>query len=245
MEMIREAVSKVIRHLSHIRRVLLSNRSLGRPSMRLAAAICRSFPMICFGVLASCCAAEGATLKTLYSFCSEKDCTDGDLPSSGLLRDHDGNLFGVTLHGGSAPGFQGGGTAFELSPGHKGKWTLNTLHTFCPEGGACDSDGYYPEGSLIMDTAGNLYGVTALGTASDQGVIYELSPAGAGWNYTLLHTFSGPDGAVPSGALRYVGFDTGALYDGISALYGATQNFGGDSRAGPSTSLCQIREFGH
>jgi hypothetical protein len=53
--------------------------------------------MICFGVLASCCAAEGVTLKTLYSFCSEKDCADGHLPLSGLLRDHDGNIVGFEL----------------------------------------------------------------------------------------------------------------------------------------------------
>jgi hypothetical protein len=116
--------------------------------------------MLC-AALAICSGAQGATLKTLYSFCSEQDCSDGYEPISTLLRDHGGNLFGVTFYGGSAIGFEGNGTVFELSPEHGGVWTFHKLYTFCTSR-PC-TDGEYPDGDLIIDTSGNLYGGTAFG----------------------------------------------------------------------------------
>lgn len=54
---------------------------------------------------------QGNILKTLYSFCTKKDCADGQLPA-GVIADGAGNLFGVTTAGGD----MNGGTVFELTP---------------------------------------------------------------------------------------------------------------------------------
>ncbi|MGC1373002.1 MAG: choice-of-anchor tandem repeat GloVer-containing protein [Candidatus Sulfotelmatobacter sp.] len=56
---------------------------------------------------------------------------------------------------------------------------------------------------LISDGAGNLFGATANGGASKLGCVFELSPSGEGWRETVLHSFSGPDGSFPRGALVF------------------------------------------
>jgi uncharacterized repeat protein (TIGR03803 family) len=53
------------------------------------------------------------TLTTLYNFCSQSGCPDGQYPSGGLLQDTDGNLYGTTADGGA----NGSGTVFSLSVG--------------------------------------------------------------------------------------------------------------------------------
>ena len=54
-----------------------------------------------------------STLTTLYSFCSQSGCTDGEYPAGGLVQDTNGNLYGTTADG----GVNGDGTAFSLSTG--------------------------------------------------------------------------------------------------------------------------------
>jgi uncharacterized repeat protein (TIGR03803 family) len=58
------------------------------------------------------------TLTTLYSFCSQNDCTDGEYPAAGLVQDTNGTLYGTTADGG-ANGCSGltCGTVFSLSVG--------------------------------------------------------------------------------------------------------------------------------
>ena len=56
------------------------------------------------------------TEKVPYSFCSQTNCTDGAYPSSGLIRDAAGNLYGTTLEGGA----YNYGTVFELTPAGAG-----------------------------------------------------------------------------------------------------------------------------
>ncbi len=53
--------------------------------------------------------------RVLYSFCTQTNCTDGDGPSSGVIMDASGNLFGTTTHGG-ANVTSNAGTVFELLP---------------------------------------------------------------------------------------------------------------------------------
>jgi uncharacterized repeat protein (TIGR03803 family) len=53
------------------------------------------------------------TLTTLYNFCSQSGCPDGQYPSGGLIQDTDGNLYGTTADGGA----NGYGTVFSLSVG--------------------------------------------------------------------------------------------------------------------------------
>ena len=69
-----------------------------------------------------------------------------------------------------------------------------------------------PQGSLVKDPSGNLYGTTFQGGAFLAGTVFELDTAGT---ETILHNFSGPDGANPSGNL--VRARNGNLYGSASA----------------------------
>ncbi len=142
--------------------------------------------------------------KVLHSFGNGKD---GTLPYAGLIFDANGNLYGTTEFG----GIHGFGTAFELSPKGDGGWTETVLHSF-----GNGTDGTYPLGGLIFDTAGNLYGTTYEGGIHDWGTVFELSPRqGGGWTETILHSFNdnGLDGAAPWASL---------IMDASGNLYGTT-----------------------
>lgn len=76
------------------------------------------------------------------------------------------------------------------------------------------SDGAEPDASLVFDGAGNLYGTTYYGGANGSGTVFELTPSKAGWTETVLHSFTGSDGALPS---------AGLILDGGGNLYGTTQ----------------------
>src|SRR5262249_29996091 len=109
---------------------------------------------------------------------------------------------GTTRRGGTA----NFGTVYKLTP--QGQET--TLYSFT--GGA---DGASPSrSSLARDSAGNLYGTTPEGGASGVGVVFKLTPGG---KFTVLHTFSGSDGAVPYGTL---------VRDKAGNLYGTTYQGG-------------------
>ncbi len=140
----------------------------------------------------------GWTEKVLYSFEADggNEC---NRPLEQLIFDKHGNLYGA------APGpYWGAGCVFELSPNRSGGWTETMLYLFT--GG---SDGGNPGGSLIMDKAGNLYGVASDGgggvgcSGYGCGTVWELSPNGSGgWNFTTLHVFDGVDGDYPIGGLN-------------------------------------------
>ena len=98
------------------------------------------------------------TEKVLHSF--TQDGTDGIFPTSNLVFDGTGNLFGTTDDGGGAS-YYSSGTVFELTPIAGGSWTETILHSFPYSNG---TDGYYPAG-LLMDAAGNFYGATFGGGA--------------------------------------------------------------------------------
>jgi uncharacterized repeat protein (TIGR03803 family) len=99
---------------------------------------------------------------------------------SGLTFDSKGNLYGVTSGGGT----NSVGSVFELSRDSKGKWSVTTLHSFDGK------DGSSPNGGLIFDAAGNLYGTTSDGGAYyDGGTVFELSPGSDGWSFSVLHSF--------------------------------------------------------
>lgn len=175
--------------------------------------------------------AQAYTETTLYSFCSQANCADGANPVGGVVSDASGNLFGTTSEGG---GDLSTGTVFELvRPKDKARsWTLRTLYTFCVDG-FC-RDGQNPVGGLIFDVAGNLYGTTSGGDFG--GTIFELSPKGDHWKFKTLYSFcpqgcGKADGSSPRGTLAYAGSSAGALYDGVSPLYGTTP-FGGANGTG-------------
>lgn len=110
------------------------------------------------------------------------------------------------------------------------------LHSF----GAAP-DGRNPFGGLALDALGHLYGTTLNGGASGQGTVFVLGKTGAG--YTVLHGFSGTDGAAP-----YAGVTPDA--DGVlwgTASKGGAFNAGTVFRLFPKTgTLALVWQFtGH
>jgi hypothetical protein len=159
----------------------------------------------------------GWTLTTLYTF---QGGADGANPGGPLLMDVSGNLYGETPGGGGSSSTcmnSECGTVFELSPNGSGGWTKKTLHEF--QGG---DDGSAPNGALVFDSAGNLYGITIQGGGSCSysnygcGTVYELIPQTDGhWEEVILHHFglSSNDGWGPSG---------GVVFNAKGDLFGAT-----------------------
>jgi uncharacterized repeat protein (TIGR03803 family) len=118
------------------------------------------------------------TAKVLHTF--NNNGTDGYDPGSCLTFDTDGNLYGATVRGGTYDF----GTAFELTPTAKGEWKESILHNF----NDADSDNAYPNGGLIVDRLGNVYGTTYGGTSN--GSVFELSPTTGGTGRRLFYTSS-------------------------------------------------------
>ena len=170
--------------------------------------------------------AEGASFRTLHTFCTTaSDCRDG-LGAAQLVADNSGNVFGAAWDGGA---YHGHGVIYELVGGIHFK----VLYTFCKHGlhHVCP-DGETPRSPLVVDTSGNLYGVTSNGGAYGSGTAFKLSPDGT---LTTLHDFCGSGdpacsggGSAPSAGLAYAGAIGGTLYDGTSPLFGV---FGGSTNA--------------
>jgi len=149
------------------------------------------------------------------------------LPFAGVIVDGNGNLFGTTLYGGNQTV---GGSVYQLSPGATpGGWTQTMLYAF-------PSTASYPQGGLINDGKGNLYGTTEAGGTIRGGTVFELgapSQAGQPWIEKTLYNFCGAkhcgDGRTPT---------TGMIIDGLGNLYGTT--FGGGKGCGTVFELSPV-----
>jgi uncharacterized repeat protein (TIGR03803 family) len=150
----------------------------------------------------------------LYGF---KGAPDAQYPGGGVISDASGNLYGVTINGGTSTGCGGGpcGAVFELVRGSSGTWTEKVLYSF--QGG---NDGQNAYGILSFDTNGNLYGTTDSGGSAGYGTVYELTPSGGAWTKTTLWNYSGgsdggnPDFGVTLGSAGqiYVASSVGGLF---------------------------------
>jgi len=163
----------------------------------------------------------GWTEGPIYLFCSQNNCTDGAIPNGNLIFDTNGTLYGTTMEGGGCNGACGFGTAFQLTPGSNGDWQYGALYDFM--GG---SDGAFPNGGLIFDRKGNLYGT---GVAA-----FVLTPNSGTWAESVICSFSsdsecsGGYGPAPGlvwgadgdlyGATTY-GRSTGACYAGCGVVF--------------------------
>lgn len=184
------------------------------------------------------------TETVLYRF---NGGADGETPMSTLTLDSAGNLYGTTLYGGIgecppgdlrqwAAGEAGGcGTVFKLSPPRPGEttWTKTTIRSFSGQ-----SDGGTPHGKLLLDASGALFGATYRGgtggcmdTFSNVigcGVVFKLIPPASGqntWRQSVIHDFSGNDGAFPQGGL--IAGANGALFGTASSGYTNIYGVGG------------------
>ena len=181
-----------------------------------------SFALIAVGVvlMTAVSAWASSTFAVLHNFDNA-----GYLPVGNLIFDSKGNIYGTAVRGGLAsPNCSWScGVVFELSPSG-GSWTYKTIYSF--SGG---TDGGEPHGRLTVDSKGNLYGTAYVGGTINGnycptgcGTAFELSPAGGGWTFTLLHGFSGLDGSLPW---------TGLTTDNAGNLYGTT-TMGGNGGGG-------------
>jgi uncharacterized repeat protein (TIGR03803 family) len=131
------------------------------------------------------------------------------------VQDSAGNLYGNT----SYSGYAGGGVVYKLDP--SGNETV--LHSFTAEfSGAGGPEGAFPTGSMVLDSAGNLYGTAWAGGSTPEGcmtfgcgVVFSLNQAG---DYTVLYSFTGgADGGTPF---------AGLVRDPAGNLYGAASDGG-------------------
>jgi uncharacterized repeat protein (TIGR03803 family) len=171
----------------------------------------------------------------LYSFTGARD---GGGPSSSLIFDGAGNLYGTTSNGGHSITHiceinAGCGVVFELSPNSSGQWTETVLHNFN------GNNGWYA-GTPAFDPSGNLYGTTGNGgdlsgcAGFGCGLVYRLSPnANSGWTETVLHVFHpGSEGYGDLGGSTPVG----VTLDAAGNLYGTTF-YGANYSSGCSLGL--------
>ena len=123
----------------------------------------------------------------LHTFTGGKD---GAVPQEGLLLDAAGNLLGTTFKGGRLKGTKlNNGVVYKIS--RDGAYIV--LHRFTTP------EGQNPNGGLVSDPDGNLYGTTQLGGDQALGTVFKLSPDGT---LTVLHNFQGlEDGASPLAGL--------------------------------------------
>ena len=163
-----------------------------------------------------CTSSWAASEKVLYRFHGK----DGWTPNSVILG-ADGALYGTTTVGGEYGGVTYGGVVFQLVHKANGKWSEKVLHSFDVQ----DGDG--PEGPLVADKAGNLYGTTVYGASNGCsnlgcGVVFELVRGkGDSWTYKILYNFSSGGGLWPH---------AGVIFDSQGNLYG-TASGGGNFNA--------------
>jgi len=130
---------------------------------------------------------------------------NGRYPAARLYEDRNGNFFGTAELGGKASDKLG--TVFEVSGG-KHAWATKAIYNFSLLTGG------FPEGGVIRDMSGALYGTAGLGDEDGCGNVFELKPHRGTWAEMTLHNFSySDDGCVPVGEL---------VHDSAGDLYGVT-----------------------
>ncbi len=137
--------------------------------------------------------------KDLWYFGS-RNGTEGWGPHAGVVMDQQGNLYGTTTMGST----HGCGAVFRLTPTQSGFWNGHTLYSFPALGAECST----ATGGVILDAAGNVYGEVA--NSSPSSGVFELSPSGGGWTYTLL--YGATWGGNPNEPPRLVMDSAGNLY---------------------------------
>ena len=157
--------------------------------------------------------------------------TNRETPWAGVTFDGAGNLYGTTVAGGI-----GYGTVYELTPSGSG-WNYQTLYEFQGR-----DDGFYPEGGVVFDAVGNLYGTTSNGSGGG-GSVFEMQPSGSGWTFTTIYNyFPGPFGPQDTPTLDAAGNIYGTVfnegYGNFGVVFKLTPSGGGWTEYQPR-NLCE------
>jgi hypothetical protein len=152
---------------------------------------------VCCGVAYSLTPQAGAwKFASLHAFTG---AVDGFNPLGPLVRDNEGNLFGVAQRGGvtNTPcGPMGCGLIFEIEPTAGGGWKEAVIHKF--DG----LNGYQPNAGLYLSTSGKLFGTTFGGGINRYGVAFELFRNRYAWKEIAIYEFTGgSDGGSPNSGL--------------------------------------------
>ena len=160
----------------------------------------RNCPVGCGTVFELSPTSSGWSFKTIYTF---RGGRDGDLPQARVIIGPDGGLYGTTLDGGGIDC----GTVYKLTQSN-GNWTESVIHRF---GVGFSQDGCAPNGALVFDQSGNLYGTTHYGGTGSfyRGTAFEMSPSGDGWTERVIANVSWPDsGLILDNAGNLYGIDS-------------------------------------
>jgi hypothetical protein len=149
------------------------------------------------------------------------DGSDGSIPSSGVVLDKTGNVYGTTLQGGNGGtcdnfGYSGCGVVFELAAASG--YAKTNVHSFNGADGATPS-------ALSINSKNHLFGVTSQNSSSETcnasvyycGTAFELVYSGGTWNETVLHKFAGTSNKV-------TGPEFGLAANTLGELFGVSIN---------------------
>jgi len=171
-------------------------------------------------------------LTTLYSFCSQQNCSDGSAPEAALVQGSDGNFYGTTYLGGA----NSGGTVFKITTAGD----LTTLYSFCSQQNC--SDGANPQAALLQAADGNFYGTTFGGGNENRnpqaGTVFRITSTGT---LSTLYSFC----SLPNGnndCLDGSNPQTGLIQDKSQLFYGTTV-VSGEHLQGTIFSLSMIADF--
>jgi len=173
---------------------------------------------------------SSGTLTTLYSFCPQLGCPEGNLPTGPLVQGFDGNFYGTTVQGGAS----GRGTIFKITP----TGTLTTVHTFCSMADCADGAGSF---GLVLARDGSMYGVTGAGGTQTYGTVFRFTPTG---QFKTLYNFCSlpncADGSMPFGPV--VASANGNIY-GTTANGGTGFDGGTVFELSPAGTLTTLYSF--
>ena len=172
-------------------------------------------------------------LTTLYNFCSQTGCTDGNGPAGALVQGTDGNFYGTTNFGGAFAA----GTVFKIT----GSGGLTTLHSFD------NTDGNAPNSRLFQASDGNFYGTTSWGGNASEcpvfkgcGTVFKITPSGV---LTTLYKFCSQSGCT-DGAVPFLGLAQGRDGNFYDATFGGGSANGGTIfKISPQGSLTTLHTF--
>lgn len=172
--------------------------------------------------------AHGATSASLLATFSG---ANGNMPDAGLTIDSSGDLFGDTYEGGNLTvnSGLGYGSVFEIVAGTS---AIATLATFS------GANGEFPEGTVTLDSSGDIFGTTYGGGTSSYGTLFEVIKGSS--TITSLASFTGTNGENA---------ESGVVIDSSGDLFGSV-GFGGSTGVGGvyelvhnATSITRLAPF--